>query len=198
MIAYRLIIVILSLTTAKYLQTWVAAKLGDPTPKVSGRLTINPLAHIDIFGTIILPLLLLALSSGKLVIGYARRLSLNEYHLKRMRRDRFLLAMTIVLAHLVIGACCAFLLKIAPSPLREPLLFFIQANTMLIFFNLIPIPPLEGAKIFASFLPQKICHSYLRLERYGDMFIAILFMLGIVPTYMRLATASLLRHIYGL
>jgi len=199
MILYRIILIILSLTTAKCLQAWVAVKLGDPGPKASSRLSLNPLRHIDMFGTIILPFFLLILSRGFLIIGFAKHLAVNQYHFKNLRRDRLLLGLSLVLTHLFISACSAFLLRITPlAALREPLLFLAWANSMLACFNLIPIPPLAGAKIIASLLPQNISYNYRKLEPYTTLIIIVLFMSGAVPTYMRLATESLLRHVYGL
>ncbi len=196
MIAQRLLIIVISLIGARCAQAWAAHKLGDPTPKATGRLSLSPVTHVDIFTTLLLPLLILIISSGVIVIGYARQLSLNPYHLKKLRQDMRILGALPSLAHLMFAICFLLLLKLNIYFLNELLLFGLWANVMLAVLNLIPIPPLEGAKIMASFFGGRLSQIYLKLKPYGFFMLGLLFALNILPLGMRTITSFIVNHIF--
>ena len=122
MIIQRLLIIFISITLARYAQAWIAFKMGDPTPKVTGRLTPNPLLHTDIFGTLILPLLLLLLSNGVIVLGYARQLPFNPYHLRKLRRDIRIVALTISAVHMSCAFIAYLLFKVGKGDLNQSII----------------------------------------------------------------------------
>ncbi len=151
---------------------WVAWKSGDPTAKLSGRLTFNPISHLDIFGTVILPLLLILSHSGFL-IAWAKPVPINPLYFRNMRRDTLLVAaagpaanllMAIVSGYLYIGLYHAGVLGFI-GPLQVMLRFAVTVNIVLAVFNLIPVPPLDGSRIAASILGfhRRIFHY----DRYG-------------------------------
>jgi Zn-dependent protease len=198
MIAQRLIIMAVSLTLVKYLQAWTAYRLGDPTPKTNGRLSLNPIMHIDVFGTLLLPLITLLISGGISVFGYGKSLSLNPYHLKRLRRDIRILGAVPSAAHLLLAIIALAFLSLGISFLQEFFLFAVWANTMLALINIIPIPPLEGAKVMASFLPYNFSRNYLKLKPYGFFLIGLLFFSGILQKNVLAMTSLIVSGAFGL
>ncbi len=163
---------------------FAAYKLGDPTAKRAGRLSINPLRHIDIFGTIIMPLLLILMNAP--VFGYAKPVPYNPGYFKNKRRGELIVGMSGPASNLVmalIGAGVACVLYWAlPDILRlaymtsDGLLYyfywqflpmFTLINLYLMFFNLIPIPPLDGSSIIGFFLPEKYLSAYYKAQRYA-------------------------------
>lgn len=165
----------LAITAHEFAHGFCAYKLGDPTAKYAGRLTLNPLAHIDPFGTILLPLMLML--SGAPVIGWAKPVPINFWGLKNPKRDMALVGLAGPLANFL----CAFL---AASILKKfflhneyaiaPLISFIQINLALAVFNLIPIPPLDGSRLLLIFIPWGAMRLYNTLERYGFVILFIL------------------------
>lgn len=143
---------------------YVARLLGDDTATVMGRLTLNPLAHIDIFGTIVLPLILLVL--GLPVIGWAKPVPVNPSKMEQPRQDYFIVALAGPLANFFIALVFGLVMRFVglPSAFESLFVFIVEINLVLMIFNLIPIPPLDGSKVLALFLPQR---SYLILERSG-------------------------------
>jgi Zn-dependent protease len=196
MIAQRLLIVIMSLIAVKYVQAQAAYKLGDPTPKASGRLSLNPILHIDVFTTLLLPLLVLIISSGTIIIGYAKQLPLNPYHLKNLRKSMRIIGILPSITHGAIAFCFSLLLTLNIPFLNELFLFGIWANVMLAVLNLVPIPPLEGAKVMASFLPGRLSHTYLKLRPYGFFILGLFFFLNILPLGMRSITSFIVNHVF--
>ncbi|MCL6583904.1 MAG: site-2 protease family protein [bacterium] len=167
---------------------WMANRLGDPTAKHAGRLTLNPIPHIDIFGTIILPTLLIFTQSG-IVFGYAKPVPINPYNLKEPKKDMILIAGAGPLANLILAVLSALVLRTLslfdPSILYSsmvrrlnlghsilyPLALMctksIQINVVLGLFNLIPIPPADGGRIVAGLLPQRQAEIYNKIEPFG-------------------------------
>ncbi|MCP4653510.1 MAG: site-2 protease family protein [Candidatus Omnitrophica bacterium] len=170
-------LLLISITFHEYAHGFIAAKLGDPTPEQSGRLTLNPLAHIDIFGTVILPVFLYKM--GLPPFGYAKPVPINPYHFKNPRKDIMWVGLAGPSANFIIAVILSIFVRILYIPhLSEVLIWAILINVVLAVFNLVPIPPLDGSKIIASFLPAKISHNYLRLQIYGFVFIIILVNIG--------------------
>ncbi|MFH1504391.1 MAG: site-2 protease family protein [Candidatus Omnitrophota bacterium] len=174
-----ILILLVSVAFHEYAHGWMAAKLGDPTPKNSGRLTLNPLAHIDLFGTIIMPILLIVVSRGTFTFGYAKPVPINPSHFKNPKKDLRLVGAAGPGANILIALFLSLVLKLDILVLKEALFWGIMINLILAVFNLIPIPPLDGSKILASLLPNRLAYNYLRLESYGFLIIMFLIMTGL-------------------
>jgi Zn-dependent protease len=176
---------------------FVANRLGDPTAKLMGRLTLNPVAHIDLVGTIILPVILLI--SGAPVFGYAKPVPINPANFKDPRRDMAISAVAGPITNVILAILSLLILKFFIIPLTmllpkiignavlEPLtLMFIasiQINVFLAAFNLIPIPPLDGGRVLVGLLPHKQAVSYSRIEPFGFIIVIILIATGIAGIF---------------
>ncbi|MFA5779587.1 MAG: site-2 protease family protein [Elusimicrobiota bacterium] len=167
---------------------WVAYLNGDDTAKMSGRLTLNPIPHIDMMGTIILPLILI-LTHSPVLIGWAKPVPINPYRLNNPIKDMAKVGLAgpgANFALAILSALIIWLFKITgvdPSTeinaLIIKLLYInVQINLVLGVFNLIPIPPLDGSRIVSAFLPAQIAYKYNQLERYGIFIIFFLLSFG--------------------
>ena len=171
----------------------VAFSLGDPTAKALGRLTLNPLRHIDPLGTVILPVILYATHAG-VIFGWAKPVPFDPRYFKNRAVGTLIVALAGPLTNFLLAALFAWILKASGGP--EALVgkvFYLGAgiNLFLALFNLIPIPPLDGSKILAAFMPRPLRGYYLSLESWGMILIvALLFtgllMRGLMPFYIRL------------
>jgi len=186
-------LVVLSITTHEACHGFVADRLGDPTAREQGRLTLNPLPHIDLFFTILLPLFLILSGTG-IVFGGAKPVPVNVSRLRRPRRDWALVGAAGPLSNLVIAVGLALLLAIlsgigfaAPGvPLAEVIAIGIFVNVLLAVFNLIPIPPLDGSRVVQYFLSGRALDSYRRLERFGLLVIvALVFFVPATQSFLR-------------
>lgn len=153
----------------------VAYMLGDPTAKYEGRLTLNPLPHIDPFGTVFLPFLTFFLTG--FIFGYAKPVPYNPYNLKNPSRDSILIALAGPLTNIVLALLFSLTYKILFTfqpllffPLKNIFIFAIRINLLLAFFNLLPIPPLDGSKLLLIRISFEI---YRYLEAYGFFLIFI-------------------------
>lgn len=161
---------------------WVAYKLGDNTAKFSGRLTLNPLAHIDPFGTILLPLFLYISTHGQFVFGSAKPVPINYWALKNPRRDMMWIGASGPIANFALAFVLSLLVRFL-NPYFSPLVIYliydlILVNVVLGVFNLIPIPPLDGSRILMGLLPQNLAGAYSQLERYGIIIVMALVAFG--------------------
>lgn len=162
--------------------------LGDNTAKYSGRLTLNPLAHIDLFGTILLPLFLLITAtvtkSNPVIFGWAKPVPVNYWGLKNPKRDIIWVGLAGPAANILAAVILSFFLK---ANLLMPLwaVFLIKqaiiTNLILAVFNLMPIPPLDGSRVLIGLLPEPLAGSYAKLERYG--FIILIALLYFSPRF---------------
>lgn len=173
---------------------FVAYKLGDDTAKVMGRLTLNPIAHIDIFGTIIMPFMLIMMHSP-FVFGYAKPVPIDPRNFTNPKRDMAISAAAGPLTNLSIAVISLLLLKYAlfPAaanasqdvalrilePINEMLQFSITINVILASFNLIPVPPLDGGRVLMGLLSHKHAYTLGKIEPYGMIVVLILIMTGI-------------------
>lgn len=146
---------------------YAALYLGDPTAKNAGRLTLNPLAHIDLFGTIVVPLLLIISQTG-FVFGWAKPVPVNYYNLRHGKYGPFLVALAGPATNLVLVIFFGLLARFSPVGTALPYLFITMAlvNAVLMLFNLIPVPPLDGSKVLYLFLENRP-DIVMMLERYG-------------------------------
>lgn len=172
---------IISVVIHEYSHGKVADRLGDPTAKIAGRLTLNPIPHIDPIGSIILPLLLIFSQAG-ILFGWAKPVPVDFYNLRNPRKDAALISLAGPGANLLLALVCAVLLNLfiffklsflatIGSLLLIPL---IQINVILGIFNLLPIPPLDGFKIVGGIIPEDKSREWYQLERYGLIFIILL------------------------
>ena len=150
---------------------YMAEYLGDPTARLAGRLTLNPIPHIDLFGSIILPALMAVLNTG-FIIGWAKPVPYNPYNLSRPRFGGALVALAGPLSNLALAVSFGLLIRFSSAiGLSETFIylasFVVLINCLLAFFNLLPIPPLDGSKILFAFLPYHFEYFQGFLERYG-------------------------------
>ena len=171
---FYFLIVIPSAIIHEYAHGWMADRLGDPTARYAGRLTLNPRAHIDLWGTILMPVLLYFGTGGNFLFAYAKPVPYNPYNLKDQKWGPALVGLAGPMANLLLAASFALLLRL-PLGLSESLMTFfyiiIRANVMLMVFNLVPIPPLDGSKVLFAMLPDSAWQIKQTLERYGFMFL---------------------------
>ncbi|PIP29564.1 site-2 protease family protein [Candidatus Kuenenbacteria bacterium CG23_combo_of_CG06-09_8_20_14_all_36_9] len=173
----------------EYTHGWTADQLGDPTARNAGRLTLNPVAHIDLFGTIILPILML-LSFGS-AFGYAKPVPYNPYNLQNQKRDPVLIGLAGPVSNLILAIILSFVIRLMPiNQFSFVLSIGVYANILLAIFNLVPIPPLDGSKLLLAFLPES--NFKQNFERYG--FFILIFFIFTVFQYL----APVINWIYSL
>lgn len=159
---------IIAITIHEFFHALAADKLGDPTPRSFGRLSLNPLAHADLFGTFLLPLM--STFTGIPTIGWAKPVPIDPYNFRHPRRDEIIVSLAGPLSNLSLAFICSFLLRFfSPLTLVGNIFFYlILINVSLFIFNLLPIPPLDGSKVFLNLLPPQ---SYAKwseaFDRYG-------------------------------
>ena len=165
---------------------WVANLLGDSTAAKMGRLTLNPLAHIDIFGTVLLPLMLL-IANTPFLFGYAKPVPVNFYNLRQPKRDMIWVALAGPGTNILLAATSVYLYKfmdtmggMLPTFLSVPFTLMaeksIQINVALAAFNLLPLPPLDGGRVLVGLLPQPYSSIAARIEPFGFLIIIVLLM----------------------
>lgn len=157
---------------------WVAYKLGDPTAKNLGRLTLNPLKHIDPFGTVLLPLLLWW--QGFTPIGWAKPVPINPMNLSSPKRDMMWVGLAGPAVNIALAVVLSIFLKLnlVGGLVRSTIELAVYMNLFLAIFNLIPIPPLDGSRFVVGLLPNKYAYLYSRLEPYGIFIVMLLFVGG--------------------
>jgi Zn-dependent protease len=163
---------------------YIAHRMGDHTAKVAGRLTLNPIKHVDPFGTVILPGLLLLprlFGQGGVVFGYAKPVPVNPANLRRPERQMVGIALAGPLTNLLLAALGAIAFRVTlPLPGSRLIGFFeiwITLNVLIAVFNVMPIPPLDGSKVLAFFLPPRARDVYRSMEPYGALFMLAIFFL---------------------
>ena len=174
--------VLIGVTFHEAAHAWVAWRLGDDTAKHLNRVTFNPFKHLDLFGTIILPALMLIGSGGRMMFGFAKPVPINPANLNNPRRDMVLVAAAGPISNLGLALLAALLLHtviIFEGDFREwvvnNLINTVWFNILLFIFNLLPIPPLDGSRIAAGILPPTIAYNLLRFERFGFLIIICIF-----------------------
>jgi len=180
-IAGVILVVVVSITTHEASHGFVADRLGDPTARQAGRLTLNPIPHIDLFFTILLPLFLVLSGTG-VIFGGAKPVPVDVSRLRKPRRDWALVGAAGPLSNLLIAVLLAALLSLllhsgvlsVSSGLTEILNVGIFVNVLLAIFNLIPIPPLDGSRVVQYALSGGALEAYRQLERFGLILIVLL------------------------
>ena len=182
----QLVILLFSVVIHEVSHGVVALLQGDTTAKYAGRLTLNPISHIDPMGTILLPIILLVISGGSTFFGWAKPVPYNPYNLKNQRWGASLVGLAgpgsnIMLA-LIFGLMIRFGFGILPSFFIQALAMAVMINLSLAFFNLIPIPPLDGSRLLLAFLPASIAERWgMVLERYG--MVLLMFMVFFMSSF---------------
>ncbi len=174
------ILLIIAMSIHEFSHSWVAYKLGDTTAMYSGRLTLNPLAHIDIFWTVILPLLFF-ITTG-LFIAAAKPVPINYWALKNPKRDMIWIGASGPLSNFILAILLSILFRVLPatSIISYIIRNLIYINVMLGVFNLVPIPPLDGSRVVMGLLPKDLSSRYASIEPYGFIIIVVLFGLGML------------------
>ena len=173
---------LLAISFHEYAHAWAANKFGDPTAKSMGRLTLNPAAHYDMFGTIILPLVLAAFNMG--IFGYAKPVPVDARHFKNYRKSIFWVSFAGPIANVILMVVSGFLLALLRTKVSTDfylineftnmLVWSIFINIFLAVFNLIPFPPLDGSRMVSSFLSYENQRKYEDLQRFSFLFFIIL------------------------
>jgi len=177
---FEIIILVFSAIAHEYMHGWMAWRLGDNTAKDAGRLTFNPLAHLEWFGSFFLPLIMV-ITGMPFIFGWAKPVPYNPYNLRDRKYGDAKVALAGPLANLVIAVFFGLILRFFPIfslTFAGLLSIIVYINLVLMVFNLVPIPPLDGSKILATFLSPSLRERYLGNERLGLIFIILFVMLA--------------------
>jgi len=191
--------ILVAITFHEVAHGYVAFRLGDPTAKLLGRLTLNPLAHIDLFGTIIMPIMLFVLTEGRFMFGYAKPVPINPMNFKNPRKGMALSAAagpitnmilalaSVIILNLVLAPLAGLLPDMAKETVLKPLLMIFSAsvlmNIVLASFNMIPIPPLDGGRVLTGLLPSKQALFFDKIEPFGFIIVLVLIYTGIANLF---------------
>ena len=180
---FQFIILFLSIMVHEISHGSVALALGDTTAKDMGRLTFNPIKPFDLWGTFLLPMLMLFATQGRAFIGWAKPVPFNPYNLKNPRRDAGLIGLAGPVSNLAIACFFGGLIRILShfgidSIIVSIFYLIVYLNLMLAIFNLIPVPPLDGSKILYAILPRGADKFIAAMERYGIFFLLIVVFWG--------------------
>jgi Zn-dependent protease len=166
-VAFMSVLCIMGISIAlhEFAHAYMADKLGDPTPRAQGRVTLNPLAHLDILGTLLLVVI---------GFGWGKPVQYDPYNLRRPHRDAMYIALAGPVSNIIIVLIATILAAVSSGILIPILTYTISLNLMLAFFNLIPIAPLDGFRIVAGLLSDNRRAEWLTLERLGPIFLLLL------------------------
>lgn len=184
--------VLFAITFHEVAHGWVANLLGDKTAKMLGRLSLNPVKHIDPIGTIVVPIAMVVLQTG-FVFGWAKPVPVNTRNLKSPRKDMAIVAAAGPISNLLMAVFWVFIFKLGSTVISDPAIAQgimamgragIIINLILFIFNLFPIPPLDGSKVLAGFLPRSLANLMDKIEPYGLFIVLGLVYFGVLNTLM--------------
>lgn len=199
-VIFYIAVLIMSVVIHEISHGYAAEYFGDKTARYAGRLTLNPLKHLDMFGSIILPLILI-LTKAHFLVGWAKPVPYNPENLSNRKWGTVAVAVAGILANLAIAIIFGIVIRLAThfgisyEPLYSICGMIVFLNILLAFFNLMPFPPLDGSKILFAFLPARFAHWEFFLERYA-LVIFILFLFLVWP-YLSPAIFFLFRLLVG-
>ena len=171
------IVLLFSLTVHEMAHAWTADRLGDPTARLLGRVSLNPIVHADPIGTVLFPLI--SMVSGATLIGWAKPVPVDTRRLRQPRRDYMLVAAAGPASNLILAVFGAILLAIVPVspqtlgesnvsvPIATLLTRLVRLNVLLAVFNMLPIPPLDGGNVLAGLLPPNLAVQFNKVRPYG-------------------------------
>ena len=181
-------VLLFSVVLHEFAHGWVAKREGDNTAAALGRLTLNPIPHIDLFGSILFPLLLWVSNAGVL-FGWAKPVPVDPRNFRNYRRGDILVSLAGITANLLLAVCLTLAIiailhleRLIPAGastfrlLQEMAVYGLRINLVLAFFNLIPIPPLDGSHVLYHLLPPRLGMAYRELGRYGMLILLVLLM----------------------
>ena len=208
-IAIAALPVVFAITLHEAAHGYAARHFGDPTAWQAGRISLNPLRHIDPVGTVLIPLLILLFSAGSFLFGYAKPVPVNFSRLRNPKQDMFWVALAGPAANLFMALVWAALLKLAwempvndfTVPLSEMSKLGVIINCVLMVLNLLPLPPLDGGRIAVSLLPYPLASKFAQLERWGFPILLLLLItgiLGLVMSPLVQMLAGLIETLFGL
>lgn len=205
----RMLLLFPSIILHEVAHGYAAYKMGDDTAKRAGRLTLNPVKHIDLWGTILLPAILLIASNGSFAFGFAKPVPINPYRFKNQREGMLITGIagpaTNIGIAVIFGLLVRFLMPASFGSnfgyvVATMIVYLVQMNLMLAFFNLVPIPPLDGSRVLQRFLPDRMRDAYHSIEPYG--FALVIGLTYFVPsafqTYMSWTVDPIFHLITGL
>lgn len=198
-------VLLLSLTIHEAAHAWTADRLGDSTARLQGRVSLNPMVHADLIGTIVLPLV--AIASSLPIIGWAKPVPVSVRNLRHPRRDFMIVAAAGPISNLLQAGVAAVLLRAASAGLNDGghaigggpgllpwvLVLAVQINLLLAFFNLIPVPPLDGGNVLLGLLPPRAAVAYAQVRQYGFILLYALLLTGIASALIMPPTDFLMR-----
>jgi len=202
-------VLLFSVVLHEYAHGWMAYREGDDTAYMLGRLTLNPIPHIDLFGSIILPLILVLTRAG-IILGWAKPVPVNPRKYRNYRRSDILVSLAGIAVNLILAVASTLLMVVfihlqrlipalAPSfsILTAMAQFGVLINLVLAFFNLIPIPPLDGSHVLYHLLPPRLGMAYRQLSRYG-MMVLLVFLLVAGPLFDKLLAPAVVLYNFAL
>lgn len=199
LIVIKLTALVFSIVLHEVAHGYMAYRLGDPTARDSNRLTLNPLAHVDPVGSVVLPLILV-LTNSPILLAWAKPVPFNPYYFRDPRKGIMLVGAAGPVANFLVAIVSAVLFRLV-APYGDLMGWFLAylcvTNVVLGVFNLVPVPPLDGSRVLFGILPQHLLERYMAMERYGFMIVFVLLWIGVLDWVINPTAMFLLRILLG-